>query len=369
MKLKGVGRQPNTDLVGTENFTIGRSKTNNLQIKHKSISRKHIKIARNKSRWEITNLSARKNITVNNQMLVQGKKIKLKNGDLLEITKKIRWIVQDHDEEEEENKKLRNTVEKSKEHIDTMVNKLHEIQNENKELEKELSEKEEKILVLEQKIQDTKKEEEIHKRRANQAMDQALELSDRDETLCRKIEHLKEVLDKKKMKLKELSRTKEKEIYTRLAKETFFQCSICIETLLQPMITNCGHTFCNQCLARWTLESQTCPECRRELIHATRIYMIEEIIQKIIENSNPEKIEERRAQANVEHPVNDQEEPPSTEEIEERRAQVNEGHPVNDQVEPPSIEIIHLDTDEPISSTEDEDEENDPTWILETDSE
>ena len=74
-------------------------------------------------------------------------------------------------------------------------------------------------------------------------------------------------------------------------------------------------------------------------------------------------------QNNVEHPVNDQEEPPSTEEIEERRAQVNEGHPVNDQVEPPSIEIIHLDTDEPISSTEDEDEENDPTYILETDSE
>ena len=56
-----------------------------------------------------------------------------------------------------------------------MINKkLQETEAEKEELTRKLSEKEERIQVLEQKIQDTTKEEQIHKRRANQAMEQAL---------------------------------------------------------------------------------------------------------------------------------------------------------------------------------------------------
>ena len=165
-----------------------------------------------------------------------------------------------------------------------------------------------------------------------------------EEAHCRHIEHLEKVLEKKKMQIQELSLTKKKEIYTNLSQEAIFQCSICIEMLLQPMITNCGHSFCNKCLARWTQESSTCPECRNELTHASRSYMAEEIINKIIENADPRKIEERRKQMNEESPVNEQEELPPNEEI----------------------EIIHLDSEDQISSTEGEDDENDPTYQIET---
>ena len=60
MKLVAVGRNSNNVHLSRENFTIGRSKNNCLQIKNKGISREHLKISKNKSRWEITNLSLRK---------------------------------------------------------------------------------------------------------------------------------------------------------------------------------------------------------------------------------------------------------------------------------------------------------------------
>ncbi len=49
-------------------------------------------------------------------------------------------------------------------------------------------------------------------------------------------------------------------------------CGICLKIFQRPVITSCGHTFCDTCLQYWI--SQTindwnphfkCPECRREL--------------------------------------------------------------------------------------------------------
>lgn len=41
-------------------------------------------------------------------------------------------------------------------------------------------------------------------------------------------------------------------------------CSICRETLAEPMKTACGHVFCNRCITEWlaTINHTTCPTCR-----------------------------------------------------------------------------------------------------------
>ena len=42
-------------------------------------------------------------------------------------------------------------------------------------------------------------------------------------------------------------------------------CSVCLETLKQPMITTCAHVFCNDCIERVIETQHKCPLCRAEL--------------------------------------------------------------------------------------------------------
>ncbi|XP_060686724.1 tripartite motif-containing protein 16-like protein isoform X2 [Hemiscyllium ocellatum] len=46
------------------------------------------------------------------------------------------------------------------------------------------------------------------------------------------------------------------------------QCSICLDVFRSPVSTECGHTFCSDCISKhWDRESSgsySCPECRRE---------------------------------------------------------------------------------------------------------
>ena len=47
-----------------------------------------------------------------------------------------------------------------------------------------------------------------------------------------------------------------------------FECSICLETAKEPVITKCGHIFCWPCLYEW-FESKgnqtTCPNCKNPI--------------------------------------------------------------------------------------------------------
>ena len=46
------------------------------------------------------------------------------------------------------------------------------------------------------------------------------------------------------------------------------QCSICNDIFDCPTIINCGHTFCKNCIQKWTEEKRnksTCPICRSEI--------------------------------------------------------------------------------------------------------
>ena len=43
-------------------------------------------------------------------------------------------------------------------------------------------------------------------------------------------------------------------------------CQVCYALMLDPLTTNCGHTFCRKCVARVLDHSTMCPVCRRDLL-------------------------------------------------------------------------------------------------------
>jgi len=41
-----------------------------------------------------------------------------------------------------------------------------------------------------------------------------------------------------------------------------FNCVICQDLMIETVVLQCGHTFCNSCLTTWWLSKKTCPSCR-----------------------------------------------------------------------------------------------------------
>ena len=39
-------------------------------------------------------------------------------------------------------------------------------------------------------------------------------------------------------------------------------CPLCLEVLTEPYLTDCGHHFCNGCLAPLLKDKEPCPVCR-----------------------------------------------------------------------------------------------------------
>ena len=47
-----------------------------------------------------------------------------------------------------------------------------------------------------------------------------------------------------------------------------YNCPICLDLLLEPVVGACGHEFCKDCYTRWLARSRaypTCPLCREVL--------------------------------------------------------------------------------------------------------
>lgn len=41
-----------------------------------------------------------------------------------------------------------------------------------------------------------------------------------------------------------------------------FTCPICLEMILSPCATSCGHIFCFSCIDESVIRSNSCPSCR-----------------------------------------------------------------------------------------------------------
>lgn len=57
----------------------------------------------------------------------------------------------------------------------------------------------------------------------------------------------------------------EKKVRRILQYNAAAKCLICLMALKDPEATPCGHVFCDQCLARWLKEHDTCPACWRNV--------------------------------------------------------------------------------------------------------
>lgn len=44
------------------------------------------------------------------------------------------------------------------------------------------------------------------------------------------------------------------------------QCTLCLDALKDPSVTQCGHVFCWTCIGDWVREKAECPLCRREVL-------------------------------------------------------------------------------------------------------
>ena len=63
-------------------------------------------------------------------------------------------------------------------------------------------------------------------------------------------------------------------------------CSICSELFVRAMTTNCMHTFCNHCIMTWMKKSKEplCPVCRARVVSMTRSLVIDNFIERMVEN-------------------------------------------------------------------------------------
>lgn len=68
-----------------------------------------------------------------------------------------------------------------------------------------------------------------------------------------------------------------------------YECLICLDLLIEPVTTQCGHTFCKLCICKYLAEKHMCPICRNVL------FQTKESINKnfLLENIIKEKFKER----------------------------------------------------------------------------
>ncbi|XP_030051622.1 E3 ubiquitin-protein ligase RNF8 isoform X2 [Microcaecilia unicolor] len=107
-----------------------------------------------------------------------------------------------------------------------------------------------------------------------------------------------------KAKNKELQETKEEKEKVRAQKEEFLsqmndvlenelQCIICSEYFIEAVTLNCAHSFCSYCIKEWMKRKVECPICRQEIVSQTRSLVLDNCIDRMVENLSLEMKQRR----------------------------------------------------------------------------
>ncbi|CAG9820641.1 unnamed protein product [Phaedon cochleariae] len=75
--------------------------------------------------------------------------------------------------------------------------------------------------------------------------------------------------------------------------EDEMQCSICSEMFVKATTLNCAHTFCKFCIETWKKNKSECPICRCRITSLTSTLVLDNVIEKIIQNA-PEEMQKHR---------------------------------------------------------------------------
>ena len=76
--------------------------------------------------------------------------------------------------------------------------------------------------------------------------------------------------------------------------EDELSCTICLDIMYRPVTTECGHTFCKQCLSDALAVKKQCTICREPV--TTDNLPVNITLQKILEKKYPDKIREKEKQ-------------------------------------------------------------------------
>ncbi|XP_008838276.1 E3 ubiquitin-protein ligase RNF8 isoform X2 [Nannospalax galili] len=107
-------------------------------------------------------------------------------------------------------------------------------------------------------------------------------------------------------KNKELEQTKEEKEKVQAQKEEVLshmndvlenelQCIICSEYFIEAVTLNCAHSFCSYCISEWMKRKVECPICRKDIESKTHSLVLDNCINKMVDNLSSEVKEQRSA--------------------------------------------------------------------------
>jgi SNF2 family DNA or RNA helicase len=70
------------------------------------------------------------------------------------------------------------------------------------------------------------------------------------------------------------------------------QCAICIDTISEPIVLNCSHSFCGECIFTWLKRKKFCPECKMEIDSTCVMRLNNSAMDESIQNKNRKRKEE-----------------------------------------------------------------------------
>lgn len=76
--------------------------------------------------------------------------------------------------------------------------------------------------------------------------------------------------------------------------ENEFTCSICSEFFIKAVTLNCSHTFCKYCIDQWKKNKPNCPICRNVILSTARTLVVDNFIEKTLNNQSEEVKQTRR---------------------------------------------------------------------------
>ncbi|KAJ3451754.1 e3 ubiquitin-protein ligase [Anaeramoeba flamelloides] len=77
--------------------------------------------------------------------------------------------------------------------------------------------------------------------------------------------------------------------------EEELECSICLGLMSHCIVTNCGHSFCANCILEYCEKSKKCPMCRSKIFDLNPSFLLRNLIaKKDNNNSNELSMEEKQ---------------------------------------------------------------------------